>query len=673
MRFRQLFTPALLFLVTFGVYLHNLSRSVYGGDVGDLVTAAYVGGVPHPPGYPLFTLLGFLLTRIHVFPSPAFAVGLISVMAGSLGVVFFFFTIRLLIKNTTISLLASSIVAFTYFFWFYSEIAEVFALNTFFLILLFYHAVKIYTEKSRKALPLFFFILGLSFTNHQTIILTLPSLFLLLAPTIWIQRKKKKISFKEIGMSILLFVLGFAVYAYVPIASSHHPVLNWDNVKDIPSLLHLLLRKDYGTFVAGLFVVPTFLQRMVLVKTYLTEVFLQLTIPVTVLSLLGFFYVLKKEKLLAISILIGFLLTGPVFIAYAGFPLSGGFYFGVNERFFLLSTVFVLYLLPFGLVLMSNIFAKLSHIPVIALQSIFFLIPLLLFVYNFPKTDVSHVFIGDYYGQDVLSSLPKNALLFVSGDTIIFNTWYVHYVKGLRPDVHVLNINGNIGSPYYSVLEPQYKKTHPHASPQQVQIGIVAALPQNNTVFSPQALQPVAGKSFTWIPYGLLLELTSQKLVPTQEAFTRQEEAIWSKMHVPSASTRATSLALGNVTIADIPNSYANAMLLIANFYLSQYHNSNEAKKWYDKALQTSPLYDKTYSSLGVYYLSITHECQKAQDSFTKAIDINPVEPLNYALLYTTYNTCLHDSKHAQNITHVFEKRFGISMTKALESVKNKK
>ena len=34
------------------IYLHNLTRDIYSGDIGDLVTAASVFGVPHPPGYP---------------------------------------------------------------------------------------------------------------------------------------------------------------------------------------------------------------------------------------------------------------------------------------------------------------------------------------------------------------------------------------------------------------------------------------------------------------------------------------------------------------------------------------------------------------------------------------------------------------------------------------------
>src|ERR1035437_3119488 len=116
---KKYFMPLLLFLVVFLVYIHNLSRSVYGGDVGDLVTAASVFGVPHPPGYPLFTFFGFLLTRIH-FLTPAFMVGLISVFSSTLAVVIYYILAIKLTKNKFIALVSVLVLAFNYFFWFYS-------------------------------------------------------------------------------------------------------------------------------------------------------------------------------------------------------------------------------------------------------------------------------------------------------------------------------------------------------------------------------------------------------------------------------------------------------------------------------------------------------------------------------------------------------------------------
>ncbi len=669
MQFRKFAIPVLLFVFVSFLYIHNLSRSVYGGDVGDLITAAFVGGVAHPSGYPLFVFLGFLLTRIHFFPSPAFAVGLISALSGSWGVVFFYLTIKQMTKSILISVTASLILAFSYFFWFYSEIAEVFALHSFFLILLLYLTMRIREKKSLGACVLFFFTFGLSLTNHSTMLLAVPSLFMLLLQPLVSYKNKLHVVFVAMVGSFA----GLMMYLYIPIASSFHPLLNWDNVHDIPSFFHLVLRQDYGTFSAGLFVTPSLLQRVVIVKSYILAVLFQLTIPVLFLCGIGFLYLWNTRRLFAISMCIGFLLSGPLFIGYAGFPLTGGFYFGVNERFFLLSIIFLLYFFPFGLLFLSQLFKKYLHRNSVVLQMVFLIIPLMLFFYNYPKTNLSHVFIGDTYGEDVLRPLPPNALVFTAGDTIIFNTWYMHYVVGMRPDVHVLNINGNIGSPYYSVLENQYLSSHPHATSREAQENILETLPQNGSVFSVEELQPLSKKKFTWIPYGLLFQLISPDAYPSESDFMKNEQKIWHTLHVPYFLNTKNNLAFGNLTIADIPNSYANAMVLTGNFYLSQYHDRQQAKDWYMKALTVAPDYEKIYSSLGVYYLSIEKQCTLAQSNFQEAIALSPVEPLNYFLLYVTDASCLHETKAAEAVKIQFEKQFQISFTNAFTHMQQNK
>lgn len=664
MLIRKLLTPAFLFFLVFFTYLHNLSHSVYGGDVGDLVTAAFVGGVPHPPGYPLFTLLGFILTRIHFFYSPAYAVGLISVISGTLGIIFFYQTVKILTKNDFISFISSSILAFSYFYWFYSEIAEVFALNSLLLILLIFLAVKINIQNKVKLLPFLFFAAGLSLTNHQTIFLTFPSLIILLLPAILKMKKKKQIIIKFILINLFLFILGFSIYLYVPVASFGNPVLNWDKVKDVQSFLHLFLRKDYGTFSAGLFATPSLLQRILTVRVYLVQIFLQFTIPVITLCFVGVIYLFKKNRILLLSLILGFVITGPLFIGYAGFPLTGNFYFGVNERFFLLSSIFLFFFFPFGLLFLSDLFKKTLHTNPVLLQTVFLIIPLMLYFYNFPKTNLSNVYVGDNYGYDILTTLPPKSLIFLAGDTIIFNAWYTHYVLGIRPDVNILNISGDIASPYYSVLKEKYKSDHPNASESETREGIIKVLPKEGTVFSVQELEP-SDEHYTWIPYGLLLQLVTKETVPSEEKFTKTTDAVWSKMHIPNASEK--SLAASNPTISDIPNSYANAMLITGNFYLSEYHNPDKAKEWYDKAIKVSPEYEKIYSSLGVWYLA-DKKCTLAEKNFKKAIEINAVGELNYFLLYTSYEACSHDKNKAHNLTKDFEKQFQIPFKKAYDS-----
>src|SRR3989344_5643683 len=89
----SLTVPIFLFVFTFLVYLHHLSPSVYGGDVGDFLTAILLKGVAHPSGYPLFTLLGILFNGLPFGQTPAWKVGLISVISSSAAVVLVYFII----------------------------------------------------------------------------------------------------------------------------------------------------------------------------------------------------------------------------------------------------------------------------------------------------------------------------------------------------------------------------------------------------------------------------------------------------------------------------------------------------------------------------------------------------------------------------------------------------
>ena len=46
-----------VFLVALALYVATCSTTVQGGDAGEWMTVAAIGGVGHPPGYPLWTLL----------------------------------------------------------------------------------------------------------------------------------------------------------------------------------------------------------------------------------------------------------------------------------------------------------------------------------------------------------------------------------------------------------------------------------------------------------------------------------------------------------------------------------------------------------------------------------------------------------------------------------------
>src|SRR5689334_1915754 len=64
------------------LYLRTLCPTVYLGDVGEITTAVTTGGVVHPPGYPVFSLLARLFLWLP-FGEPAFRIGCLVAAAGA--------------------------------------------------------------------------------------------------------------------------------------------------------------------------------------------------------------------------------------------------------------------------------------------------------------------------------------------------------------------------------------------------------------------------------------------------------------------------------------------------------------------------------------------------------------------------------------------------------------
>ncbi len=644
--------PYLLLIFFIVLYVHNLSRSVYGGDVGDFVTTAAIGGVAHAPGYPLFTFLGFVM--IHALPlfTPAFAMGLISAFSGALGVVICFLIIQQLTKNTLSSVIGSITLGVSYLYWFYSEIAEVFALHALFLLLLFYFAILFDKTKKRKFLYLFACFFGLAAVTHQTVVLFVPSFLFILIPQFLKSKKKLKTLFVCVGIVCSAFLW----YIYVLIASSHHPAVNWDNVHDVPSFLRLLLRQDYGTFKAGVFVQPVLAQRLVILRSYLFTFLSQVTIPVIFVSLVGALYLWRKSKRYVIAFFLAFVLSGPVFVGYSGFPLQGSFFFGIYERFFGMSTLTIFLLFGCGLYALAHIFSRTFQRSAYfhLLQIIFLIIPLQLFIFNMQKTDLSHIWIGDTLGQDLLRPLPPHALLLIGGDTALFNTWYVHYALHVRPDVHLVNLSLASLDPFIAKKQEIVRRKNHNVKGNELVAKTLAEIAKTTPVFSYDQLQAPGKTELKWIPTGLLYRLSLPEETVTEEEFLKEIDTSFSKVHFPSGN----GTNYRNLTIAEIPQIYAKPVWAIGNYLLNTYKDPDLALKYYSKAIAIDPNYESAYVTKTLVYLTVKNDCKLAVENIMKAKHLVPYDPLTYFLLYTSYSECYHDKVRSQEVVTSFKAEF---------------
>jgi hypothetical protein len=72
------------FAVIWTIYFLTLAPEVTLEDSGELVTGAYYAGIPHPPGYPVWTIYSWLWTVLVPVGNIAWRVALAQATAGAL-------------------------------------------------------------------------------------------------------------------------------------------------------------------------------------------------------------------------------------------------------------------------------------------------------------------------------------------------------------------------------------------------------------------------------------------------------------------------------------------------------------------------------------------------------------------------------------------------------------
>lgn len=661
----HLVTLLVIFIIPFALYLHHLSPSVYGGDVGDFLTAIAVKGVAHPSGYPLFTLLGIVFSHFPVSQTLAWKVGLISVISSAVSVVFLYLIVLELVKKGTLAFIAAFTLAFSYIFWLYAEVAEVFALTNLFILLLLYLAIRFY--KTRRIIYLYAlsFFAGLSLTHHEFIVLLFPSLLLLT-----VGADHRRILHPRIFLPcLLLFILALLPYVYIPIAASQNPPINWDNVVTVKNFIRLVLRLDYGW--QGDSEGVSMSLRLLALKTYVLDLWTKLSPTVIITSALGMVWLLGKKKyMLFSSLFLGFFLTGPSFVLYGFRPPDETFGHGVVERFYMFSTIFLCIFFPLGisfivetlqrrLLRLSAVFSKKLYAYIFGLP--FLIVPFVFATANWQKTDLHDVWIGDLLALDMLSPLPENSTLFLAGDSELFNTQYAHYALGVRKDIEIVSLGAPASSHIFYEKRHEIMEKDKNVSETEADFQTLLSLAREVSVFSNVTLfyKDRDGKELLWIPYGLVYKLGSQTdSAMSKEAYLAEQEAILQSFHLPRNLKSPTYV---NLTISDIPILYAEAYVGVGDYLIFRYNDWEKAREYYEKALSYKENTYGAYIGLGNYYLNKV-ACEDAERLFNNALTLRVERKIAYAMLYETYNMCFQNKQKAKQTANTFFETFGTSL-----------
>ncbi len=446
-----------VFAFTLLVYVITLCPTVYWDDAGELITACHTLGIPHPPGHPLYPLIGKLFTLIPI-GSIAWRVNFMSAFFGALTCMV---VCRIICDRLDRSPWApvaafggACFFAFAPTMWEQSTVAETSTLHAFFMTLLTLLAFRMANGKilwgtKTRSLCLFAFLFGFSLTNHVAGVFFLPAFAYVFLSTYGREMFAPRLLMKMAGS----FALGLTVYAYLPLRSLADPVIDWGNPETLENFIWVVTAKQ---FAPNLSMKPNIFMISSSLVLRGKDLLHQFTLPGCVFAAIGMWTLARKEGR---------------FIVFSLLVIAVLFYIGLNSAFISAYFIPALALLSVWLgvgihqccVLMIRVFEKARTLRLAAwLRTTACVVPAMSFILplglHFQDMDRSNAYYAREYGEKLLASLPADSALFTTDGYALFILWYLIYCEGRRPDLLVVEPTWLWGS---NALTSQIRQQHP--------------------------------------------------------------------------------------------------------------------------------------------------------------------------------------------------------------------
>ncbi|MDH7568110.1 MAG: DUF2723 domain-containing protein [Armatimonadota bacterium] len=547
---------AALFLFAFLFYTYTMAPGLMPGDTGDMVQAAASLREAHPPGYPLFKLVAKPFIALPVGDIP-YRANLMAAFLGGVSVAFVFLTVALLTRHLVAAAAAALLYATNYLFWTYFTLAETFCLNnaclavTAFLALLWRerHRREPGAVADRQTLALLAFVAGLSIGNHHTMVLTFPGLLLFaVAVDRTVLRPTRLLKL------LALFALGLILpYGYLAAVGVLEPYHFWEDPSTLRGLWHLFLRAKYGTFQLapgkGAAVTPAD-QAL----SYFGALATQFLWVGFLLGIVGLVLAAFRDRGFLLYSGLGFLF-GVLFILKANIdPKPTAYDAATLERFYQLPNFFFLLWAGFGAGVLARELeehARRSSVPedparpegragkwvALAVAIALFSMPVWQGVLNFPKANLRGNYLYPRFMENILGTLPPNAILLTWTDTVGMGADYLQSIEKRRPDVaHV--IVGIISSePYKTTVRRKYPYLFWPGPKRGISFDIGRFIHQNlpsHRIFLDGLPMPI---QFPVSRYGLVYEVHPAGSPPSIDQVVRANNDLWRRYDLRQVKT----------------------------------------------------------------------------------------------------------------------------------------
>jgi hypothetical protein len=407
----------LVALLLFALYAASAPRTVALEDDGLFILSSYFLGVEHPPGYPLFTLLGKLATLVPV-GSVAYRVHVLSGLFGGLTGAAVWLCARALMERRLLAYIAALGFGVSPVFWSQALIAEVYTLNTFFLFVLAYLGL------TRGPLPAMALVFGLSLSNHWPLMLLVAPGFAIL---LWPRRAEL---LRRLPLLAALAAAGLLPYFWMIVLSWTPRAISFNGpLETLAEVWHFVSRAGYSEVDNS--ASATWSDRVRFFRFLSGELLRQFALAGTVLAVIGFA------------------------VQWREWGNRIGLFLGVS---FAMPTVVLLLLLNFDYDSMHKHMFQVYPLPAYGVAALWMGLGAgwaarrlqlragyaasagALLVAAIAAVGSRSNLLADYdwaarYAHAVLRGVPKDATVFVRGDPDLNPIAYFHMVEGWRPDI----------------------------------------------------------------------------------------------------------------------------------------------------------------------------------------------------------------------------------------------
>lgn len=279
-------------MAIFSLYYWSLAPVVQGFDSAELTVGAYTLGFIHPPGYPLYLLLGYVFSHLHL-GSVGFNLNLMSAVLGGISIFVLIEFLYFQTRKITVSIISALIFAVNPYFWSQAIIAEVYTLHILLIVSILFAWFYGLEKNNYKIIAIGFLLLGVSTANHTTTFLLWLSYFIFVID-------RKPLFLLGIKASILSLVIMLLFYSYFPIRKGASLEIDYIqtyfnvDLASFPGLLWLISGQAFKCFVFSAFSISKILHELVRLWNYIWSALLGLGV---ILSLLGFWELRRNKPL----------------------------------------------------------------------------------------------------------------------------------------------------------------------------------------------------------------------------------------------------------------------------------------------------------------------------------------------------------------------------------------